>query len=54
MNKDKKSTNKEALLTEDEILLLEEKKSIHRSRIIGYIISFVSIILFAVYLSDSR
>lgn len=50
MNKTKKSTNDQASLTEDELLLIEEKKSIRKSRIIGCIISFVSIILFAVYL----
>ena len=50
MSKSKKSTNDAAALTEDEILIQEERNSIRKSRIIGYVISFVSAILFAIYL----
>lgn len=52
MSKSKKSPNNQASLTEDELLIQEERKSIRKSRIIGYVISFVSVILFAIYLSN--
>ena len=53
MSKSKKLPNSQASPTEDELLIQEERKSIRKSRIIGYVISFVSVILFAIYLSTA-